>query len=240
MVRILLLGLAGGIAFAGVYTATAPRQAPLVQPALASTDETSSDTRHVRNVTPDILTAPPLMLSPLVRVAPVEEPAEDEPRPARSERLALPVIETVGLLRAGTKTVRFAGINAPAADAVCGAEKTWPCGRMAKAALQRFLRGRSVECAVSPDNAPAEAATQPEETDCAVGGVDIARWLVAEGWAKPSGRFEAEGEMARRAGKGLWSETRPDISADAQTAQAAPASSPDRAMDMSLRVSGMP
>ncbi len=240
MVRILLLGLAGGIAFAGVYAATTPRQAPLVQPALASTDETSSDTRTVRNVTPDILTAPPLMLSPLVRVAPIEEPVEDEPRPARSERLALPVIETAGLLRAGAKTVRLAGIEAPAADALCGAEKTWPCGRMAKAALQRFLRGRSIECAVSPDNAPAGHAALPEETDCAVGGLDIARWLVAEGWAKPSGRFEAEGETARRGGKGLWSETRPDIGADAQTAQAAPASSPDRAMDMSLRVSGMP
>jgi endonuclease YncB( thermonuclease family) len=232
MVRILLLGLAGAAAFAGVYAATAPRQ-PLM-PALASADAALlAGTTQVRNVTPDLLTAPPVMLSPLVRVEPVDEPAPDEPRPARNQRLDRPLVEAAGLLRAGAKTVRIGGIEAPAADAVCGAEKTWPRGRMAKAALQRLLRGRSVECLI-----PAGAASLPEETDCAIGGTDLAQWLVAEGWAKPSGRFEAEGEKARRAGKGLWSETRPD--AAPRTAQAAPASSPDSAIDMSLRVSAMP
>lgn len=234
MFRILILGLAGAAAFAGVYAATAPRHTPLMQPALASADATlPAVTTQVRNVTPDILTAPPVMLSPLVRIVPAHEPAPEKPRPARTERLDRPLVEAAGLLRADTKAVRLGGIAIPAADAVCGAD--WPCGRMAKAALQRFLRGRSVECAV-----PAGADSLPEETDCAVGGTDIARWLVAEGWAKPSGRFEAEAEMARRAGKGLWSETRPDVGVAPRTAQAAPASSPDRAIDMSLRVSATP
>ena len=238
MFRILILGLAGAAAFAGVYIATAPRQT--LMPALASADAAlPAGTTQVRNVTPDILTSPPVMLSPLVRVAPAQEPAPDEPPPARTERLALPVVEAAGLLRAGTTIVRLDGIEAPAADALCGTEMTWPCGRMAKAALRRFLRGRSVECAFSPDNGPAGADSLPAETDCAVGGSDLARWLVAEGWAKPADRFEAEGEMARRAGKGLWSETRPDIDAP-RAAQAAPASSPDSAIDMSLRVSAMP
>ena len=232
MFRILILGLAGAAAFAGVYAATAPRQA-LMQPALASADTASlANPTQIRNVTPDILTAPPVMLSPLVRIAPAHEPAPEKPRPARTERLDRPLVEAAGILKAGLKSVRLDGVNVPPVDAVCGSEKTWPCGRMAKAALQRFLRGRSIECAV-----PADEESLPAETDCAVGGTDIARWLVAEGWAKPSGRFEAEGEMARRAGKGLWSETRPDAP---RTAQAAPASSPDRAIDMSLRVSAMP
>lgn len=233
MFRILTLGLVGAAAFAGVYAATAPRQT-LMQPAPASADAAlPASTTQVRNVTPDILTAPPVMLSPLVRVEPAHEPATDEPRPARTERLVLPVVEAAGVVGAGTKTVRLGGIEAPPPDAVCGAETTWPCGRMAKAALQRFLRGRSVECVV-----PAGKDSLPVETDCAIAGIDIARWLVAEGWAKPSGRFQAEAEMARRAGKGLWSGTRPD--AVPVSAQAAPASSPDSAIDMSLRVSGMP
>ena len=236
MFRILTLGLAGAAAFAGVYAATAPRQT-LMQPVASADAALPANTTQIRNVTPDILTAPPVMLSPLVRVEPVGEPAPDEPRPARTQRLVLPVVEAAGVVRAGTKTVRLGGIEAPPPDAVRGSEKTWPCGRMAKAALQRFLRGRSVECAISPDNGPAGEDSLPAETDCAVGGSDIARWLVAEGWAKPAGRFEAEADAARRAGKGLWSETRPDAP---RTAQAAPASSPDSAIDMSLRVSAMP
>jgi endonuclease YncB( thermonuclease family) len=235
MFRILILGLAGAAAFAGVYAATAPRQ-PASQPLLASAVATlPADTTQIRNVTPDILTAPPVMLSPLVRVEPAHEPAPEKPRPARTERLDRPLVEAAGILKAGTKSVRLAGVDVPPVDAVCGSEKAWPCGRMAKAALQRFLRGRSVECAV-----PAGEDSLPAETDCAVGGTDIAQWLVAEGWAKPSSRFEAEAEMAHRAGKGLWSETRPDIGAAPKTAQAAPASSPDSAIDMSLRVSAMP
>lgn len=247
MIRFVLIGLAGGTAFAAVYVVGSPdRAAPSRQtpayasaPVRAATPKSLADPlpdRSVRDVTPALLTAAPVMAGPLVRVDPVVRAETPTPkkRQARTERLALPIVEAAGIFQAGSRRVRLAGVEAPPVDATCGGVAAWPCGRMAKAALQRFIRGRSIECAV-----PAGSAALPKETDCAVGGADIARWLVAEGWAKPAGRFSEEGEAARRAGKGLWSETRPAIGAR-RTAQAAPASSPESALDMSLRVSSMP
>ncbi|MYZ50263.1 thermonuclease family protein [Rhizobiales bacterium L72] len=74
---------------------------------------------------------------------------------------------------------------------------------MARTALQRFIRGRAIECEL-PRHAEAKRA---HETRCTVGGDDIALWLVEQGWAKPAGdRYAEAGEKARAERLGLWQE----------------------------------
>lgn len=76
--------------------------------------------------------------------------------------------------------VRLWGIDAVESSQTCldAGGKTWPCGRRAAFALADFLGQRTVTC-------------QQRDTDrygrvvavCRVGGVEINRWMVEQGWA---------------------------------------------------------
>jgi len=227
MLRVLLLALIGAGAFAAVYFATEPEPSPLAQtptktaslasdaPANlapvsfelrpAALDESDSGRESVaaaiRDVTPANMTAGPPVSGQLARV---ESTAAEEPataKPGRRDRLFNPIVESAGSIDVGARAIRLAGIAAPEADKRCGAETaTWPCGRMARAALRRFIRGRAIECEV-----PAGADAIPDSARCFVAGEDISQWLVAQGWAERNGEAFADAEKDARAAKlGLW------------------------------------
>jgi endonuclease YncB( thermonuclease family) len=155
----------------------------------------------VRNVTPPDMTAAPVITGPLSRVA-TREDATVETQ-AQVERLFNPIVVAAGTIKAGGRDIALAGIEAPTFDERCGeGDGVWPCGRMARAALRRFVRGRAIECEV-----PAGAGALPERATCRVAGEDLAAWLVAQGWAKRDGDLYGEEEDAAREAKlGLWGE----------------------------------
>jgi endonuclease YncB( thermonuclease family) len=198
--------------------------------------------RAVRNVTPPGVTPGPTVTGPLVRVAPPQSPKS--PRPARVQRVYHPIVVSAGMIKVRGRDIELAGVDAPDFDATCGeGAAAWPCGRMARAALRQFIRGRAIECAVPPG-----ADEIPSVGSCSVGGENLSEWLVSKGWARPVGATYAALEApARQARLGLWSDGRPGGQPDALAADAvmgaspgAAASSPASALAISPRVSGTP
>jgi hypothetical protein len=123
------------------------------------------------------------------------------------ERIHLPAFSAAGVVEKGSNRIRLMGITATAIEAQCGSgPDAWPCGRMARAALQRFVRRRAVECR-APDGQPADGVAY-----CSVGGQDIGEWLVSQGWARAEGPHYADAEKtARDEKRGLWSPVRPGL-----------------------------
>jgi endonuclease YncB( thermonuclease family) len=163
----------------------------------------------VRDVTPDNMTAGPKVTGTLARVA--APAAATASAKARTEKFFNAMVISAGVIKARNQEIRLAGIAAPDFEERCGeGAATWPCGRMARAALQRFIRGRAIDCEV-----PAGSDTLPDPATCTVGAENVSEWLVAQGWAKRSGEpFEDAEKNAREAKLGLWSESRPDQASD--------------------------
>ena len=164
----------------------------------------------VRDVTPENMTPGPEVTGPLVRV---EQPAENAPphaREARMQRLFNPLVVSADRIKVREREIALAGIDAPDFDARCGeVDAAWPCGRMARAALRRFIRGRAIECEV-----PAGVEEIPDVARCEVAGQDMSEWLVAQGWARKTAQSYADAETAaRNAKRGLWADRRPDAPA---------------------------
>ena len=223
MLRVSLFLLIGVAASAFAFTATGPEPETVatapptsrpalgdLRPALTAADASSGVddivTGTIRNVTPSGVTAGPAIDGPLVRVDPPPRP--EPPAKARRQRLFGAVAVSAGTLKLRDRELRLAGIAPPDFQTRCGeGAAAWPCGRMARAALQRFIRGRAIECEAPPGAEPAADAAR-----CSVAGSDIAEWLVQQGWAKPDGdAYRAIGDAAQQAGIGLWSPTRPGL-----------------------------
>lgn len=98
-------------------------------------------------------------------------------------------------LRSGGQTVRVAGIVAVAPDERCADGSA--CGAAARAALDEWLAGQEVVCAVSEG---ADAAP------CVRGEEDIAEWVVENGWAtaEPGSVYAETEARARDTGLGIW------------------------------------
>ncbi len=175
-----------------------------LRPATDARPEPASGTAgrdEVRDVTPPDMTAGPRITGQLIRV----EPPAPEPT-SRMERLFNAIVISADTIKVQGRDVHLAGIAAPGFDERCGeGAAAWPCGRMARAALRRFIRGRAIECEVPPG-----ADDIPDPAICRVAGDDIAQWLVAQGWAKRVGELYGEEEnAAREARLGLWGDKRP-------------------------------
>ena len=233
MIRALLLVVIGAASFAAVYLLTAPSKistapeavlpmrvpGPLAETAAArlanaidpipfelrpgaeQVPQGAEAPRAIRDVTPDTMTAGPRVTGTLTRVEPPPAAAK-----ARTERLFNPLVIGAGVIKVREREIHLAGITAPEFDKICGEDAaTWPCGRVARAALRSFIRGRAIECEI-----PAGADKIPDPANCVVGGDDISEWLVAQGWAKRSGdQFEGVERRAQEAKLGLWGDGRP-------------------------------
>ena len=102
--------------------------------------------------------------------------------------------------------VRLWGIDAVESAQTCLDEvgRPWPCGRRAAFALADFIGQRTVACQVRERDRYGRAVAV-----CHVGGAEVNRWLVAEGWAlaylQHGGSVYLEAQrQAERARKGVW------------------------------------
>lgn len=150
----------------------------------------------------------PTETRPDAATEPAPAPANDGPA---MRVFARPIAVDAGTLKAGEFTLVVAGVAPLASDVRCtdGAQ-AWPCATRARTALRGWIRGRSLMCAVSPDQREAREISAP----CLLGEADVGDWVVRNGWAlaTPGGRYEAAEREARDARRGVWayglSETR--------------------------------
>lgn len=104
----------------------------------------------------------------------------------------------------GAAKTHLAGLEGPARDAVCKDkfDQPWACGLQARAALNNVTRRQALTCTPSGPFKPG----LPIPARCR-GEVDVARELVAAGFARPTGRdpdLESAEDEARRNERGLW------------------------------------
>jgi endonuclease YncB( thermonuclease family) len=124
-----------------------------------------------------------------------------------------------GLIEAKGNTIALSGVEAVKPDETCSdaAGKSWNCGMRARTAFRAFLRGRAVTCsgARTTKDAAASGTDAPTATvaDCKVARQDVGQWLVENGWARAAqgGAYADAGEVARKAGKGIFGAA-PDLS----------------------------
>lgn len=194
----------------------APNPAAPAKGAWSPQDEKATG-EAVRPVAPGVVASPPGGQRALVREAPrpalgplgmarapePEKPAEPKKEFRYFQLLHQPVATAAGRIEAGGHRIRLRGIEVRNVDEACttgsGAEK--PCGMMARTAFRNWLRGRSIMCSVTAVPSPDEI-----ETDCMVGGEDMAAWLVAQGWteaAQQGGELAALQSQAASARRGL-------------------------------------
>lgn len=122
-----------------------------------------------------------------------------------------PIAVDARTLKTGDLTLFVEDVEPVASEARCtdGAQ-AWPCATRARTALRGWIRGRSLMCAVTPDQREAREISAP----CLLGETDVGDWVVRNGWAlaTPGGRYEAAEREARDARRGVWayglSETR--------------------------------
>jgi len=104
--------------------------------------------------------------------------------------------------------IKLARVAAVGREQVCKDEegKRLACGLMARAALQNFLRGKSVEC--DPLFVPRDRRRGVVEANCWVNGEDLALRQISAGFAFPwrlATEKDQEALAAARAGRlGVW------------------------------------
>ncbi len=165
----------------------------------------------VRPVDPNLFTMPEEgVAKPLERIAPrppLSAPPEKKVTPIVLQR---PVALAAGLVQTGDTTLQIKDIEPENADRVCkGAGKSWPCGMVARTAFRNFLRGRALVCDQVDEKTEGSAAAS-----CTVGKMNVAEWLVTNGWAipLPGTALEAKAEAARSAKRGFYGSDPRDLS----------------------------
>lgn len=173
----------------------------------------ASGSSHVRVVAEGEIAAPDLGKEPLERLPPRPPLSAAASRgrsgaaPARSsgtdaassdakkpdgKLLFHPVATAAGRIEAGGYDILLAGLRPVPPGKSCGDNgASWPCGQFARTAFRAFLRGRAVKCDV-----PAEAG--PVTARCTIGGDDVGRWLIENGWATADGPAYADADQAAR------------------------------------------
>lgn len=107
-------------------------------------------------------------------------------------------------LRIGDTKIRLFGIDAPEARQVCESEETsWGCGEASTRQLQSLVEGQPVACLVRGiDDYGRSLAV------CTVGGLELNRTMVAQGWAvafrRYSGDYVTDEIRAKASGVGIW------------------------------------
>jgi endonuclease YncB( thermonuclease family) len=179
---------------------TRPQATAAVPPAPARDPVPASPS--VRDITPQSVTPAPAVTAPLVRV-PGREPPAPPPERIVNRRLPLVIVEAGGVFRSGAMTIRLAGIAPLTPEQTCTDSQgtAWPCGAQATHALRALVRNRSIQCRMGE-----KVRTGEHETECQLGRIDLARWLVEQGWADPAdpAQYALEAAEARAQGRGRY------------------------------------
>lgn len=105
----------------------------------------------------------------------------------------------------GSTRIRLGGIDAPSADQLCLNTKAerWTCGAAARDELAKYTEGKSWVCHARAIDRRGRTVAR-----CEVGGEDIQKWLVRNGWAlaytRMSHDYDADEAAAREAKAGMW------------------------------------
>ncbi|MBA3519450.1 MAG: hypothetical protein H0T75_17850 [Rhizobiales bacterium] len=109
--------------------------------------------------------------SELAAAPAISAPPEESHRPA--ELIYHATFSAAGLVEKGTRSIRLIGIAATAIDAQCGSgPDVWPCGRVARAALQRS--GLQAIGASAPTDAFADAGILAAASETHAGSKEFA------------------------------------------------------------------
>jgi len=126
---------------------------------------------------------------------------------ARAEQVqAVPQIVDADTVYAGSTKIRLGGIDAPEMDQVCidASGQNWNCGIDAREKLRAYANGRPWICKLTGTD-----VYNRNLGSCTVGGEDVSRWLVRNGWALAFRRYSvayvADEDFAREQKHGLWS-----------------------------------
>lgn len=168
--------------------------------------------REIRVIGKGNLPVPPIPEDGLVRISPAERAAEKNARqkarlPKKPDLFPRPIVVRAGELRSGETLIRLAGINPVPRERRCQTpDGEWPCGNFARAALQRFIRTRTIACTNMTGDGERFSG------ECRIGNTDLSRWLVTQGWATASdSALKDMEEAAREAGKGIWKNRKPSF-----------------------------
>lgn len=218
----LLLGIAGlaGLAVAGLAMrpglvpppnegrATAQAEATVDTSAIKAVVDLPPVPERVRPISPNVVAAPQVDVSALERVRP-RDPLSPLGRaqtkadlPPKKTLLHRPHAIAAGTFSSMGHVVQLAGIAKPDPDEQCEDDGvTWTCGVHGRTAFRNWLRGRALSCVV-----PALPGKEVVVTDCVMGKLDPAEWLVTYGWARaaPDGPYAALEALARSERRGLF------------------------------------
>lgn len=117
----------------------------------------------------------------------------------------VPKIRDGDQLTIGSTRIRLGGIDAPSLDQLClnNTGERWTCGAAAHDELVKHVGDKSWTCRVTRTDRFGRSVAR-----CDVGGEDIQKWMVANGWALSYVRFshdyDADEKAARDAKIGLW------------------------------------
>lgn len=161
------------------------------------------EARPVRPISPDTFASPVATgdTAGFERIAPRPDPA-----PIKPERVALlPRPQTIdaGRMAFGARTLQLRGVKPTERQRLCQSSNgtPWPCGMVARTQQRLFLRNRSVACDI-----PSANWTGTIVATCRIGDVDIAEWLIGNGWTEATDdpALLTLSEAARSAKLGLY------------------------------------
>lgn len=163
---------------------------------------------RVRPVAPAEVALPPVAQDVLERIEEREPlspigrahvPSEGPPKPTVLHR---PLVIAAGTFQSLGHVVTLAGVDPVRPDEKCVSDgTTWPCGVHARTAFRNWLRGRAPNCVVPPVASPEVVVT-----DCTLGKLNPAEWLVSFGWARAlaGGPYVEQEKSARDQRRGIY------------------------------------
>lgn len=103
-------------------------------------------------------------------------------------------------LRVDGEEIRLIGIDAPESQQFCVKHgQKWPCGRDASRHLRHLISAEEINCKGSDHDKYDRLLAK-----CYVGGVELNRMMVRDGWAVSFGDYEREEAEAEATNKGIW------------------------------------
>ena len=170
----------------------------------------------IRDVTPNNALPGPKIFGKLATRLPdkiVPKQKNDRPRKRKYSNL---IVTSAGFLSAKDITLQIRHIDPLKLADVCqiAEAKSWPCGRFARTALRQLILKHAIECDPAVDSIDPDldntALISPAVVKCQIGGRDIGKWLVRQGWAKSNdGTYAHEMAIAKQQHQGMWRITLP-------------------------------
>jgi len=190
--------LIGGTYVTDRNEASSPSPAPDPGAAVTQAREPVIENRPVRVVSPEQFGSPIAgTATALERIEPREPLHKSaEPEPVKVMMLPRPQTTKAGQLTSGGRQVQLAGVVPTDPTRQCRTDSggEWPCGMVARTQQRLLIRTRTVAC----ENDQVDWQDM-FVTRCRIGNVDIAEWLVRNGWveAVQGSSLQALSEQAR-------------------------------------------